>query len=101
MNTNCECVLNNYVCNGKHKNGLYFYRQIQSHEPVMPREFSPEAKDLITRLLKKDPSSRLGGGVRGALDIKNHPFFHVSFFHIYYHTIMHINVSVLNCILFT
>ncbi|XP_073312762.1 serine/threonine-protein kinase D6PK-like isoform X2 [Primulina huaijiensis] len=35
---------------------------------------STHARDLITRLLKKEPESRLGS-VKGALEIKHHPFF--------------------------
>ncbi|XP_073063166.1 serine/threonine-protein kinase D6PK-like isoform X1 [Primulina eburnea] len=35
---------------------------------------STHAQDLITRLLKKEPESRLGS-VKGALEIKHHPFF--------------------------
>jgi len=41
--------------------------------PTTP-EFSPELKDLLTKLLHKDPAKRLGS-VGGAEDIKRHPFF--------------------------
>ena len=37
-------------------------------------EFSPEACSILTSLLTRDPSRRLG--VRGADEIKRHPFFH-------------------------
>ena len=37
--------------------------------------FSPEAADLISKLLIKDPRQRLGSGAGGAEDIMNHPFF--------------------------
>lgn len=35
------------------------------------------AKDLLRKLLVKDPHKRLGSGPRGAEDIKAHPFFKV------------------------
>lgn len=41
--------------------------------------FTPEAKDLISRLLLKDPLKRLGAGNFGSEndynELKNHPFF--------------------------
>ena len=37
--------------------------------------FSKEAKDLIRKLLNKDPVKRLGAGPRGINKIKSHPFF--------------------------
>ncbi|KAG5180123.1 putative protein kinase [Tribonema minus] len=33
------------------------------------------AADAIARLLRRDPLARLGGGARGASDVKDHPFF--------------------------
>ena len=39
----------------------------------MPNFFSNEAKDLLTKLLAKDPSKRLGAN--GISEIKNHEFF--------------------------
>lgn len=36
---------------------------------------SREAKDLISQLLEKDMTQRIGARGRGALDIKNHPWF--------------------------
>ena len=35
----------------------------------------PEARDLCTRLLKKDPTERLGSGETDAEEIKCHPWF--------------------------
>jgi hypothetical protein len=72
-----------YVYNGEYKDGLLFYSQILCHDPVIPQEFSPEAANLITSLLEKDPCKRLGGGNHGAIKIKMHPFFSVSSFSIY------------------
>ncbi|XP_055827518.1 probable serine/threonine protein kinase IREH1 isoform X2 [Solanum dulcamara] len=41
--------------------------------PGVPEEMSPEAYDLIDRLLIEDPNQRLGAG--GASEVKQHPFF--------------------------
>lgn len=38
----------------------------------------PSAKDLIQRLLTKDPTKRLGSGPDGAENVKKHPFYQVS-----------------------
>lgn len=40
----------------------------------LPHHISEEAKDLLTKLLEKDPSKRLGND-KGSVDIKNHPWF--------------------------
>lgn len=37
----------------------------------------PLAKDLIQRLLVKDPKKRLGSGPDGAQNVKQHPFYQV------------------------
>ncbi|XP_048329869.2 probable serine/threonine protein kinase IREH1 isoform X2 [Ziziphus jujuba] len=41
--------------------------------PRVPEEMSPEAHDLIDRLLTEDPNQRLGAG--GASEVKQHVFF--------------------------
>ena len=41
----------------------------------MQRHFSNEAKSLLTGLLNRDPSKRLGGGSADASDIMSHAFF--------------------------
>ncbi|XP_061362632.1 LOW QUALITY PROTEIN: probable serine/threonine protein kinase IREH1 [Gastrolobium bilobum] len=41
--------------------------------PTVPEEMSPEAQDLIDRLLTEDPNQRLGA--RGASEVKQHVFF--------------------------
>ncbi|CAL1369419.1 unnamed protein product [Linum trigynum] len=41
--------------------------------PEVPDEMSPEAEDIIDRLLTEDPHMRLGA--RGASEVKQHPFF--------------------------
>jgi len=40
-----------------------------------PTLFSPHAQSLISGLLERDPAKRLGSGVCGTQNIKNHPFF--------------------------
>jgi serine/threonine protein kinase len=68
-----------YVFNGKYKNEFFFYRRIRYVPPVIPKHLSPQAVDLISKLLQKDSKKRLGAGNNGAEDIKKHPFFAVSF----------------------
>lgn len=51
------------------------YRKIL-HDPLtFPPDVQPDARDLLTRLLHRDPSQRLGYGPHGAAEIKSHPFF--------------------------
>jgi serine/threonine protein kinase len=38
-------------------------------------QWSTEANDLVERMIKRRPNQRLGGFVRGDLDIKEHAFF--------------------------
>ena len=40
-----------------------------------PNKMSQTARELLSGLLVKDPSQRLGGGVDDAKEIMNHPFF--------------------------
>lgn len=44
-------------------------------EVPFPSFISPEAKDLISKLLDVNPKTRLGAGVNGAKNIKSHIFF--------------------------
>jgi serine/threonine protein kinase len=41
--------------------------------PHIPEDMSPEAQDLIDKLLTEDPNERLGA--KGATEVKAHPFF--------------------------
>nr|CAD7407343.1 unnamed protein product [Timema poppensis] len=41
----------------------------------IPECLSQESKSLLTQLLKYNPSERLGSGVNGAQELKEHPFF--------------------------
>uniref|UniRef100_A0A667G7A2 non-specific serine/threonine protein kinase n=1 Tax=Lynx canadensis TaxID=61383 RepID=A0A667G7A2_LYNCA len=62
---------------------LPFYNQdheklfelILMEELRFPRTLSPEAKSLLSGLLKKDPKQRLGGGAEDAKEIMQHRFF--------------------------
>jgi len=44
-------------------------------EIPFPPVIQGEAKDLISKLLDVNPKTRLGSGLHGAKNIKNHPFF--------------------------
>lgn len=55
------------------KDKMIMMRDIVTKEPKMPRCLSKTAKDLITKLLRKDPKERLGS--QGVEDIIRHPFF--------------------------
>ncbi|KAG2001839.1 AGC/Akt protein kinase [Coprinopsis cinerea AmutBmut pab1-1] len=50
------------------------YEKILNKPLEFGDEFSEEARSILTGLLNRDPSRRLG--VKGAEDIKRHPFFH-------------------------
>lgn len=62
---------------------LPFYNQdhgtlfgmIIDDELKIPPHISKKAKSLLSELLVKDPSRRLGGGPGDSADIKAHPFF--------------------------
>jgi len=49
------------------------YRKILNDPLKFPDEMGKDARNLITRLLSRDPESRLGSN--GAEEIKKHPFF--------------------------
>ncbi|KAJ7404722.1 hypothetical protein WISP_143857 [Willisornis vidua] len=49
--------------------------RILKSEPPYPQEMSALSKDIIQRLLMKDPKKRLGCGPTDADEIKQHPFF--------------------------
>lgn len=51
------------------------FQNIQNGVLKLPAHLSVEAKDLIVRLLERNPSKRLGGGPRGVDELKSHPFF--------------------------
>jgi len=49
------------------------YRKILNDPLKFPEEMGKDARNLITRLLSRDPENRLGSN--GAEEIKKHPFF--------------------------
>jgi protein-serine/threonine kinase len=52
------------------------YQNIKYGEPKMDYDFlTPDARDLCTRLLIKNPTERLGAGETDAEEIKCHPWF--------------------------
>ncbi|GAN09504.1 3-phosphoinositide-dependent protein kinase 1-like isoform X3 [Mucor ambiguus] len=52
------------------------FQKIKSLDYVMPDGFSPEAKDIVQRLLTSDPEKRFGSAATGGISaIKEHPFF--------------------------
>uniref|UniRef100_A0A3Q0SN10 non-specific serine/threonine protein kinase n=1 Tax=Amphilophus citrinellus TaxID=61819 RepID=A0A3Q0SN10_AMPCI len=52
-------------------------KRIAKKDPPFPKDMGPLAKDLIQRLLIKDPKKRLGSGPSGAENVKKHPFYQV------------------------
>ena len=51
-----------------------FYN-IECGELIIPDYVSPEAADLLRKLLERDPNKRLGGGKKDAQEIKEYPYF--------------------------
>ena len=52
------------------------FERIRNAELSFPQQISVQAKDLLSKLLKRDPDERLGSGGQDATEIKVHPFFH-------------------------
>uniref|UniRef100_A0A673CKB4 Ribosomal protein S6 kinase n=1 Tax=Sphaeramia orbicularis TaxID=375764 RepID=A0A673CKB4_9TELE len=50
-------------------------KRISKKDPPFPKDMGSLAKDLIQRLLIKDPKKRLGSGPNGAENVKKHPFY--------------------------
>ena len=57
------------------QNHEVMFGNILSEDVRFPSRMSQEARDLLTGLLVKDPSRRLGGGRNDARDIMQHVFF--------------------------
>ena len=56
---------------------------------TLPRYLTPEAKDLLKKLLKRHTSSRLGAGSGDSMAVQAHPFFR----HINWSDLFHKKVS--------
>ncbi|VDM33637.1 unnamed protein product [Hydatigera taeniaeformis] len=48
---------------------------LYSESVKVPENLSPVARDILIRLLMKDPAERLGGGKADAIEVMVHPFF--------------------------
>ncbi|KAJ2712525.1 hypothetical protein H4R19_002706 [Coemansia spiralis] len=59
----------------KGKAPLQIAKNIAKMKVHYPNYITPDAKDLIIRLLRKQPAKRIGFGPRGIENIKNHRFF--------------------------
>uniref|UniRef100_A0A8C0C2X0 Ribosomal protein S6 kinase n=1 Tax=Balaenoptera musculus TaxID=9771 RepID=A0A8C0C2X0_BALMU len=64
-----------FTVDGEKNSQAEISRRILKSEPPYPQEMSAVAKDLIQRLLMKEPKKRLGCGPRDADEIKEHLFF--------------------------
>lgn len=50
-------------------------KSILSDKFSLSKKFSKQAKDIVWKLLNPDPESRLGSGIMGIDEIKNHKYF--------------------------
>nr|XP_014341981.1 PREDICTED: ribosomal protein S6 kinase alpha-5 [Latimeria chalumnae] len=64
-----------FTVDGEKNSQTEISKRILKSDPPFPQEIGPLGRDLIQRLLIKDPKKRLGSGQTGADEIKNHPFF--------------------------
>ncbi|CAL8087245.1 unnamed protein product [Calicophoron daubneyi] len=52
------------------------FELISQEEVVYPSTLSATSQDILSKLLIKDPTIRLGGGPRDVLEVMTHPFFY-------------------------
>eukprot|EP00026_Physarum_polycephalum_P004256 Phypoly_transcript_04273.p1 GENE.Phypoly_transcript_04273~~Phypoly_transcript_04273.p1 ORF type:complete len:440 (+),score=72.01 Phypoly_transcript_04273:858-2177(+) len=57
------------------ENPVHMQDKILNEPLVTPDHLSPAAKDLLAKLLHRDPRYRLGAGPTDAAEIRGHPFF--------------------------
>ncbi|XP_048831139.1 ribosomal protein S6 kinase alpha-5 isoform X1 [Brienomyrus brachyistius] len=62
-----------FTVDGRENSHTEISRRILKRDPPFPKEMGSLAKDIIQRLLTKDPQKRLGAG--GAASVKGHPFY--------------------------
>jgi protein-serine/threonine kinase len=70
-----EMLSGSHPFKSKRKNKKQIFNQITDEPVSMLPGFSEEAADLLTGLLKIDPSERLGSSEDDAEEIKSHKFF--------------------------
>lgn len=59
-----------------HENVQIMYRMIEEEDIPMPEKYlPPTGRDLLSKLLQRNPSKRLGFGDTGSEDIQKHKFF--------------------------
>ncbi|KAI8896809.1 kinase-like domain-containing protein [Globomyces pollinis-pini] len=68
-----EMILGKAPFNGDSEDKIF--NAILKTQPQLPPSLSPEASDILKKLLTKDPSKRLGGGPTDATPIKEHQYF--------------------------
>lgn len=59
----------------QHKNQQKLQEKILKDKIKLPAYLTAEAHSIIKALLNRDAKKRLGSGVKGAAEIKQHPFF--------------------------
>uniref|UniRef100_A0A3Q2DKR2 Ribosomal protein S6 kinase n=1 Tax=Cyprinodon variegatus TaxID=28743 RepID=A0A3Q2DKR2_CYPVA len=64
-----------FTVDGEENSHSDIAKRICKKDPPFPKDMGPLAKDLIQRLLVKDPQKRLGSGPNGADNVKKHPFY--------------------------
>lgn len=64
-----------FTVDGEKNSQSEISKRITSKEPPIPVSFSKEARDLVLKLLCKNPHLRIGSGASNANEIKKHPFF--------------------------
>lgn len=57
------------------RNRRQMFKNIMQSEVIYPSYISPIARSLISKLLERDPSKRLGSGPEGGQNIMKHAFF--------------------------
>jgi serine/threonine protein kinase len=58
------------------RNRETMFEKIMKADISFPPFMTPDARDILSKLLIRDPKDRLGSGERDAEELKEHPFFH-------------------------